>query len=131
MSSSNQIWIKSTSFEVEEGEDSETNKGVYGKAFSQWLASKLKENGEEVVDVIAEDWGRCILLKEKPPTFIGCANRWGETTEWGVFVEVKEGLVKSLLGGGSSGSEVRRLEALLEKILRGAEEVDEFIVEPS
>lgn len=131
MPSSNQIWIKSTSFEVEEGEDSETNKGIYGKALAQWLASKLKENGEKVVDVIAEDWGRCILLKEKPPTFIGCANRWGETTEWGVFVEVKEGLLKGLFGGGSSGDEVRRLEALLEKILRGAEEVDEFIVEPN
>lgn len=128
MSLSNQILIKSTSFAVEEGEDSETNKGVYGKAFSQWLASKLKENGEEVIDVTAEDWGRCILLKKAPPAFIGCANIWGETTEWGVFVEVKDGLLNSLWGSGSSRSEVRRLMALLEKILRGAEEIDEIIV---
>lgn len=131
MPSSNQIWIKSTSFGVEDGEDSETNKGVYGKALSQWLASKLKENGEQVVDVIAEDWGRCILLIKNPPTFIGCANRWGETTEWGVFVEVKEGLLRSFFASASAGGEVRRLEALLVKILKSADEVDEFVVEPN
>lgn len=131
MPSSNQVWIRSTSFKVEEGEDAETNKGIYGKAFAQWLARKLQENGEQVIDIVAEDWGRCILLKENPHTFIGCANRWGETTEWGVFVEVKEGLLKGIFGGGNSGNEVQRLEELLEKILKAAEEVDQFIVEPN
>lgn len=50
-----QIWVETSFFEIEPGEDQETNPGVYGRAFAHWLADRLRSRGEPVEQVLAED----------------------------------------------------------------------------
>jgi hypothetical protein len=49
-------------FEVEQGEDEETNPGCFGKALAEWLAVKLSTFGYET-HVIPEDWGWCVMCR--------------------------------------------------------------------
>ncbi len=55
------IRIKSNLFQVIEGEDDETNPGIYGKELAKWLASQLQEAGQPKADAFAEDFGWIVL----------------------------------------------------------------------
>jgi len=70
-----QLWFQSTAFEIEPGEDEETNPLCYGKQFAQWLRNRLVESGYSVEEVIPEDWGWCVVVQRKPfMLWIGCVN---------------------------------------------------------
>ena len=59
-------WFESDLFEIEEGEDEETNPGMYGKHLSNWIRQRLVNLGYEVEDVIPEDFGWLALCQRKP-----------------------------------------------------------------
>lgn len=66
-------WFKSSIFEVEPGEDNETNPRCYGKQPANWLKEKFKELGYKVEDVIPEDWGWCVICSREPyMLWVGC-----------------------------------------------------------
>ena len=68
------FWFKSSLFEIELGEDKGINPGIYGKQLAEWLAGKLNAVGYEV-EVINEDWGRCIMCTRDPVwAWVGCGN---------------------------------------------------------
>jgi hypothetical protein len=68
------FWFKSSLFEIEPGEDKAINPGIYGKQLAEWLAGKLSAFGYDV-EVINEDWGRCIMCTRDPVwLWVGCAN---------------------------------------------------------
>ena len=61
-----QFWLKSTLFEIEPGEDKETNPRCYGKQFANWLRQQLAEKGYAVEGVCPEDWGWYFYCTQKP-----------------------------------------------------------------
>lgn len=68
--------VTMSSFEVEPGEDAQTNPGLYGRAFSKFVAEGLRARGEPVEAVIPEDFGWCVLLGKKPARrWVGCEPR--------------------------------------------------------
>jgi hypothetical protein len=56
-----QIWFRSNSFEIEVGEDKETNPLFYGRQLARWLESALQGEGVIVEKVFPEDWGWCVI----------------------------------------------------------------------
>ncbi len=69
------IFFKTDLFEIEEGEDSETNPEIYGKQFATWLKNKFSTLGYEVEEIIPEDWGWCVMCERNPSMlWIGCAS---------------------------------------------------------
>ena len=58
-------WFKSSLFEIEPGEDEEINPGIYGRQLASWLRQKLEAGGYSV-EVINEDWGRCLMCQRSP-----------------------------------------------------------------
>lgn len=67
--------FKSKLFEIEPGEDEETNPGVYGKQLARWLKSNFESLGYKVEKPIPEDWGWCIMCSRHPyRLWLGCAN---------------------------------------------------------
>lgn len=75
MTSDRQYWFTSTRFEVETGEDQQTNPGIYGRQLANWLRGHLLQLGYPVEGVIAEDWGWCVMCQRDPYwLWIGCAN---------------------------------------------------------
>ena len=108
-------WFKSDLFQIQKGEDEETNPGCYGKELGEWLCGKFKELGYEVEELIPEDWGWCVMCSRGDyMLWVGCgAMQTDEVTEnynpdsppqgsdvvWHVFphIEVPMFFVKSLL----------------------------------
>jgi len=119
VTSTRPIWVATSFFEVEPGEDQETNPGIYGRAFARWLADRIRARGEPVEQVLAEDWGRCIVLARKPYLlWIGCSNRAGHTDEWGASVAAEPGLLQSLFQTVNPAATVTRLHQMLDEIVR-------------
>lgn len=59
-------WFTSDLFQIEPGEDEETNPRMYGKQLSAWIRQKLVEIGYEPEDVIPEDFGWLVLCSRDP-----------------------------------------------------------------
>jgi hypothetical protein len=111
-------FVTTSSFAVEPGEDAETNPGIYGRAFAHWLTDRLRERGEPVEAIIAEDFGWCVMLRRTPyRLWIACGNRDGSTTEWGPYVVAEPSVVARLFRRVDPGPEIARLTTLLEQIM--------------
>src|SRR5262245_38288909 len=68
-------WFTSSKFAIEPGEDAEINPGIYGRQLAKWLKARLEERGYPSVDIINEDWGRCVMCQRDPfMLWVGCAN---------------------------------------------------------
>jgi hypothetical protein len=68
-------WFTSSLFNIEPGEDEEINPGRYGRQLAIWLKAQLELRGYDVEPVIAEDWGRCLMLSRTPfLLWVGCGN---------------------------------------------------------
>jgi hypothetical protein len=73
--SAHQLWFRSTAFEIESGEDSETNPLCYGRQLSRWLRDRLMDAGRSTAEVIPEDWGWCVMVQRKPfLLWVGCVS---------------------------------------------------------
>ena len=120
MSSTPSIWVRTPFFVVDAGEDAETNPGIYGRAFARWLANEFVARGVPVEEVFGDDWGWCVMLSRKPfRLWIGCANRFGRTDEWGAFVKAEPTLIQRLFRTAEVTPAVNHVYGLLETIMRG------------
>jgi hypothetical protein len=76
-----------------EGEDEETNPGIYGRALAFWFASQLQVAQD---DVIAE-FGWCVPLKSSPHRlYVACSSEDDRKDRWRIFVFVEGGLFARL-----------------------------------
>ncbi|PZQ32000.1 MAG: hypothetical protein DI562_04305 [Stenotrophomonas acidaminiphila] len=62
-------------FEVEPGEDEEINPRMYGRQLAGWLKARLDQRGQQVECIVAEDWGRCLMIgREEFALWVGCGS---------------------------------------------------------
>jgi hypothetical protein len=74
-SSTESYWFTSSVFEVEPGEDAETNPQLYGRQAARWLRQGFSALGYRVEEVIPEDWGWCVMCQREPYwLWVGCVN---------------------------------------------------------
>jgi hypothetical protein len=107
--------FESTTFDVAEGEDEETNPGIYGRALAFWLASQLQVAQD---DVIAEDFGWCVPVKSSPHRlYVACSSEDDRKDRWRIFVFAERGLFARLLGRDRSAAEVASLFSRVRKML--------------
>ena len=91
------VIFSSPYFKVQPGEDEETNPGIYGKALAEWMATALRQRGVAVEGVIAEDFGRCVMVQRKPVMiWIGCANLEDSPGRWQIYIARERGLIARL-----------------------------------
>jgi hypothetical protein len=73
--STDSYWFTSSVFEVEPGEDEETNPQLYGRQAAHWLRQGFLALGYPVEEVIPEDWGWCVMCQREPYwLWVGCVN---------------------------------------------------------
>lgn len=78
-SEKDQFWFRSGLFEIQAGEDKETNPLCYGRHLANWLASALRNEGVTVEEVFPEDWGWCVLVHKTPfRLWVGCGSVYDE-----------------------------------------------------
>ena len=93
-----QIYFRSTLFRVDPDEEEEVNPGRYGRQLAHWLRDRFVVLGYRNPEVIAEDWGWCVMLQRDPfMLWIGCGNQDADDDDfdhltqperivWGCFV---------------------------------------------
>ena len=65
--------FRSDLFAIDPREDEETNPFCYGKSLAEWVRTKFEGLGYHPEQVIAEDWGWCVMLKREPfMLWVGC-----------------------------------------------------------
>lgn len=129
MQSPNHV-IRTKAFQIEPGEDAETNPGVFGRALADYLAAQIRARGVSVERIIPEDFGYCIMLKRKPfRLWIACSNRSGKSDEWMAFAVAEGGLLKRLSGRTHPRMEIDHLSEMLGEIMRAAPAVESYLLE--
>jgi hypothetical protein len=116
---SDHVIFTSPLFPIEPGEDSETNPGIYGRALAAWVAQTLQSRGVAIDGIIAEDFGRCVMVKRKPfKLWVTCASLDGSSTRWQMFIVVEQGPLAKLLRRPDPAPEFRQLRDHFRAILR-------------
>ena len=121
-------WFTSSIFQVEPGEDDEINPGRYGRQLALWLTARLEELGYKVEPVIAEDWGRCLMLSREPfSLWVGCGNVDDLSEDeaspskivWHCFPVAEVSFFKRIFGKPDTAVALAKLDADLKAILGG------------
>ena len=117
------LWFRSTLFEIEHGEDEETNPLCFGRQLALWLREQLAARGRPTEEVIPEDWGWCLVVQRKPfLLWVGCVSvhdyaTWrsadplprGSEVVWACTVAAEKSPLDKLYGRDNSEPAVRAL----------------------
>lgn len=115
---SQMLTFESAAFPVAEGEDAETNPGIFGKALAEWLSKRLGDRGVITREPFAEDWGWCVeVANQKHPTGLACSSEDHEKTAWRVFAFVDLGLFGHFSGKDVATRAANDLIAIVREIL--------------
>lgn len=123
--------FKSTLFSIEPGEDEEINPRMYGKQLAAWLKRQLEGRGYVVEPVIAEDWGRCLMLSREPfMLWVGCGSEAdydtakpgdpppaNEDVVWRCFATAEVPLWRRIVSRPDTSTPVAKLDSELRSIL--------------
>jgi len=110
--------FESAAFPISEGEDAETNPGIFGKSLAEWLSRHLRDLGVSTGQPFAEDWGWCIELRDqKYRTGLACASEDDERTMWRVFAFMDLGLLGQFRGKETALREVTGLIGKVRELL--------------
>jgi hypothetical protein len=107
--------FESTAFAVIDGEDDETNSGIYGQALARWIAAQLEAPDDQV---IPEDFGWCVRATSSPhQLYVACSSEDDSKNKWRVFVFAEGGLMARLLGRDRRAEEIATLFARIKSVL--------------
>ena len=121
MMQSPHLEFESTAFDVVDGEDDETNPGIFGKSLAMWLAAQFEVSADAV---IAEDFGWCVPMKASPHRlYIACSSEDDRQDRWRVFVFAEGGAVARLLGRDTRVADVEALFSRIRKLLEARSDV--------
>jgi hypothetical protein len=141
--SSHQFWFRSTRFEIEPGEDEETNPLCFGRQLANWLRERLVEQGRTVEEVLPDDWGWCLVVQRKPfLLWVGCVSvhdyaatkpsdplPCGSEVVWTCTVVAEQSLLGRLRGGVNTTPAVEALFQETRGIIE-AEASNTFVPQP-
>ena len=110
--------FESTAFPVAEGEDEETNPGIFGRSLAEWISSQLTQRGMSTAAVIPEDFGWCVPVTGQPgKLYVACSSADEKETSWQAFAFSEGNVLGRLLGNDKSGEALSNLHRVLKQIL--------------
>lgn len=113
-----QVEFRSNKFPPCDGEEEEINPGLWGKRLAEYLKAKLTDLGIETDDVVGEDWGYLVGVKNETfPLAVGCGHQYGDDDQFLCFIEPNKPMIRKWFKKIDTTQQVTRLSAALEKIL--------------
>jgi len=114
----------STLFEIEHGEDAQLNPGRYGRQLALWLGAQFAAHGY-APEIIAEDWGYCVMLSRDPfLLWVGCGNMEEtgidastDAVVWHCFAAAEASLLQRLFRKPQTHGALQKLQADLYAVL--------------
>jgi hypothetical protein len=119
-----QVTFRSKKFPPYDGEEEQINPGLWGKRLAEYLVDKLKPHGIETEEIIAEDWGWYIPIKnERFRLAICCGHQNGDDDEFLCFTDPATPIIRKLFKKINATHELTRVVAAMEKILSSDPEI--------
>lgn len=113
-----QVTFRSNKFPPYEGEEKQINTGLWGKRLAEYLTDKLKAMGIETHEVIAEDWGWYIPIKNDGFRLaVCCGHQFGEDDEFLCFTDPAKPVFRRLFRKIDVTEQLGRVVSALEEIL--------------
>ncbi len=113
-----QVTFRSNKFPPYQGEEEQINPGLWGKRLAEHFAEKLKGTGIDTGEIIPEDWGWYIPIKNEGFRLaICCGHQNGDDDEFLCFTDPDKPVIKKLFKKIDATEQLTRLVAAIDRIL--------------
>jgi len=112
------VGFRSDKFPPYEGEEELINPDLWGQRLGEYLKQRLSVEGVETGELIPEDWGWCLPVKNDTfRLWIGCGHAQDHADSYLCFVEPAKPKVRKFLRTIDTTERVGRIVAALDDIL--------------
>lgn len=123
-----QVEFKSSKFPPYDGEEDQINPGLWGRKLAEYLVEKLADLDIETEDIVAEDWGYYLPIRNEGfELAICCGHQDGEDDEFLCFTKPSKPIVKKIFKKLDATSQLLALTAALEEILTSDPDIREVV----
>ena len=123
-----QVEFRSSKFPPYEGEEEKINPGLWGKRLAEYLVEKLAAHGIEAEDMIAEDWGWYVPLRNEGFRLaLCCGHQNGDDDQFLCFTDPSTPIVKKLFRKIDATAQLTRLTEALRTILASDPEIRDIV----
>lgn len=119
-----QVTFRSNKFPPYDGEEDQINPGLWGKRLAEYLVDNLKGIGIETEEIIPEDWGWYIPIKNEGFRLaICCGHQSGAEDEFVCFTEPATPIIRKWFKKIDVTEQLGRVVAAVKEILAGDPEL--------
>jgi hypothetical protein len=112
------VEFRAAKFPPYDGEEEKINPGLWGQRLAEYLVAKLEDHGIETDEMIPEDWGWYIPIKnDRFRLALCCGHQSGDADEFLCFIDPCKPTVTKWLKKIDTTAQVRRVAEALEMIL--------------
>ena len=120
--------FKSALFLPLPNEDAETNTQRYGKSLAEWLATRLKNAGNQPLQILPEDWGWLALFTTQAMKVeLYCGNTDDLGHEWFIMIKARPTLYERMLQKASVTQKTEKFRQGIAAILNNESGIFELI----
>lgn len=113
-----QVVFRSEKFPPYEGEEELINPGLWGRRLAEYLVEKLAALGVETHEIVPEDWGWYVPIKnDRFRLALCCGHQGGADDEFLCFTDPARPTVRRLFRRVDVSVELTRLVAAVDEIL--------------
>lgn len=123
-----QVEFRSSKFPPYEDEEEEINPGLWGRRLTEYLAARLAEKGIETDEMVIEDWGCYLPVRnDEIPLALCCGHQYGDDDEFLVFTDPSSPTIKKLFRTIDATPQLTRLVDALREILESDSDIREIV----
>jgi hypothetical protein len=122
-----QVEFRSAKFPPYEGEEEQINPGLWGRRLTEYLAQKLAARGIETEEMVIEDWGCYLPIRNDGFRLaLCCGHQDGDNDQFLVFTDPSTPRVKKFFRTIDATSQLTRLLDALREILESDPDIREI-----
>jgi trehalose-6-phosphatase len=123
-----QVELQSSKFPPYEGEEEQINPGLWGKRLAEYWVQKLSERGIQADEIIGEDWGWYVPIKNEGFRLaICCGHQNGDDDEFLCFTDPDTPIIKKLFKKIDVTAQLTRLTEAMQQILASDPEIRDVV----
>ena len=123
-----QVEFRSSKFPAYEGEEKQINPGLWGKRLAEYLVVKLAEKGIATDEIIAEDWGWYVPVRNDGFRLaLCCGHQNGDDDEFLCFTDPSTPVVKKFFRKIDATAQLGRLTEALRQILASDPDIRDIV----
>ena len=122
------VEFRSSKFPPYAGEEEQINPGLWGKRLAEYLVAKLAERGIETDEMMAEDWGWYVPVRNEGFRLaLCCGHQGGDDDEFLCFTVPSTPVVRKFLRKIDATPQLTRLTETLRVILASDPAIREIV----